>query len=134
MKNNSLATMLDMQTAFQRRVDPRFESADLKERAAFIRDHFVYLDQELQEALYEVPFFKHWKDYTKMTDEEIEEAYTKYKEELVDAMHFFMNLMIAAGMTAEDMFSMYLDKNKENIRRQDEGYDHTMKHIGIKEV
>ena len=130
---NPLVTMLNLQESFQRRVDPRCMSDDLKERAAFIRDHYVYLDQELQEMLYEVPFFKHWKDYSKMTDAEIVAAYDKAKEELVDAWHFFMNLMLGLGMSAEELYDGYLLKNKENIRRQNEGYDHTMNHIGIKE-
>ena len=131
--NNPLETMLKLQTLFQENVDPRFESFDLSVRAAFIRDHFVYLDQELQEMLYEVPYFKHWKNYDNMTDDEIDAAYDKAKEELVDAWHFFMNLMIGLGMTSDELFEGYLKKNKENIRRQEEGYDHTMKHIGIKE-
>lgn len=131
--NNPLETMLNLQNSFQRRVDPRCNSGDLKERAAFIRDHFVYLDQELQEMLYEVPYFKHWKDYSKMTNEELEAAYTKAKEELVDAWHFFMNLMLGLGMSADELYDGYLIKNKENIRRQEDGYDHTMNHIGIKE-
>lgn len=130
---NPMEVMLNLQASFQRRVDPRCESPDLKERAAFIRDHFVYLDQELQEMLYEVPYFKHWKDYSKMSDTELHEAYIKAKEELVDSWHFFMNLMLGLGMTADELFEGYLEKNKENIRRQEEGYDHTMKHIGIKE-
>lgn len=129
---NPMEIMLNLQALFQHRVDPRFESDDLKERAAFIRDHYVYLDQELQEMLYEIPFFKNWKDYSKMTDEEIVEAFDKAKEELVDSWHFFMNLMLGIGMSAEEMYVGYLKKNKENIRRQEEGYDHTMKHIGIK--
>lgn len=133
MAKDSIGVMLECQKAFQRRVDPRCESTDLKERAAFIRDHYVYLDQELQEMLYEVPFFKHWKDYSRMTNSEIEEAYYKAKEELIDSWHFFMNLMIALNMSADEMLQMYLEKNKENIRRQNEGYDHTMRHIGIKE-
>lgn len=130
----ALETMLNLQRLFQHNVDPRFESDDLRAKAAFIRDHYVYLDQELQEALYEVPYFKNWKDYSKMTDEEIVEAYSKAKEEIVDAWHFFMNLMLGLGMTAEELYDGYILKNKENIRRQEEGYDHTMKHIGIKEA
>ena len=130
---NPMEVMLNLQASFQHRVDPRFEADDLNENAAFIRDHYVYLDQELQEMLYEVPYFKHWKDYSKMSPDEIMEAYAKAKEELVDAWHFFMNLMLGLGMTAEELYKGYIKKNKENIRRQEEGYDHTMKHIGIKE-
>ena len=125
---NPLEHMLEMQKEFQNRVDPRY-NGDLKERAAFLRDHFVFCDQELQEMLYEIPFFKHWKDYSSMTPEEIAEAFDKAKNELIDAWHFFMNLSIGLGMDAEEFYQRYLDKHKENIRRQDEGYDHTMKHI-----
>lgn len=124
-----LEYMFKMQKAFQDRVDQRYKSTDLKERAAFLRDHFVFCNQEMQEMLYEIPFFKHWKDYSKMTDEEIEEAYDRAKEEIIDAWHFFINIMLGLGMTAEELFARYLDKHKENIRRQDAGYDHTMRHI-----
>lgn len=126
---NELEYMFKMQKAFQDKVDQRYKSTDLKERAAFLRDHFVFCNQEMQEMLYEIPFFKHWKDYSKMTDEEIKEAYDKAKEEIIDAWHFFINIMLGLGMTAEELFTRYLDKHKENIRRQDEGYDHTMRHI-----
>ena len=126
---NELEYMFKMQKAFQDKVDQRYKSTDLKERAAFLRDHFVFCNQEMQEMLYEIPFFKHWKDYSKMTDEEVEEAYDKAKEEIIDAWHFFINIMLGLGMTAEELFTRYLDKHKENIRRQDEGYDYTMKHI-----
>ena len=126
---NELEYMFKIQKAFQDRVDQRYKSTDLKERAAFLRDHFVFCNQEMQEMLYEIPFFKHWKDYSKMTDEEIKEAYDKAKEEIIDAWHFFINIMLGLGMTAEELFTRYLDKHKENIRRQDEGYDYTMRHI-----
>jgi len=126
---NELEYMFKMQKAFQDKVDQRYKSTDLKERAAFLRDHFVFCNQEMQEMLYEIPFFKHWKDYSKMTDEEIEEAYDKAKEEVIDAWHFFINIMLGLGITAEELFTRYLNKHKENIRRQDEGYNYTMKHI-----
>ncbi len=126
---NELEYMFKLQKAFQDRVDQRYKSTDLKERAAFLRDHFVFCNQEMQEMLYELPYFKPWKDYSKMTDEEIEEAYNKAKEEIIDAWHFFINIMLGLGMTAEELFTRYLNKHKENIRRQNEGYDHTMRHI-----
>ena len=124
-----LHRMLETQRMFQDRVDPRYKSNDLKERAAFIRDHFTHCVQELGEMLQEVPFYKNWKDYSKMTDVELMEAFDKTQKELIDAWHFFMNLMLATGMNSDIFFGLYCDKNKENIRRQDEGYDHTMKHI-----
>lgn len=43
-------------------------------------------------------------------------------EELVDAFHFVVNLALALGLTADELFEAYVKKNDENRRRQDEGY------------
>ena len=40
------------------------------------------------------------------------------KEELVDILHFFVSLCIRSGMDAQDLYARYLEKNKENILRQ----------------
>ena len=129
---DQLHVMLETQKKFQNRVDPRYKSDDLKERAAFIRDHFTHCVQELGEMLQEVPFYKNWKDYSKMTDVELLEAFDMTQKELVDAWDFFMNLILASGMDATIMYQRYCSKHEENIRRQDEGYDYTMKHVGGK--
>ncbi len=42
--------------------------------------------------------------------------------EVVDILHFFMNMGISIGMTPEIMFNMYMAKNKENRDRQKRGY------------
>lgn len=44
------------------------------------------------------------------------------KMEIVDRFHFLMNEMLLIGMTAEEFYSMYMAKNKENFKRQDNGY------------
>jgi dimeric dUTPase (all-alpha-NTP-PPase superfamily) len=46
----------------------------------------------------------------------------KLKEEIVDLMHFVMNVSLVAGMDAEEMFQIYMRKNKVNHVRQDTGY------------
>lgn len=40
------------------------------------------------------------------------------KEELVDVLHFFISLCIRSGMSAEELHRRYLEKNRENILRQ----------------
>lgn len=40
------------------------------------------------------------------------------KEELVDVLHFFVSMCLRCGMTAEELHSLYLEKNRENILRQ----------------
>lgn len=46
----------------------------------------------------------------------------KFQEELVDILHFFINLCIASGMEPIDIYKKYMDKNLENRKRQDKGY------------
>lgn len=42
--------------------------------------------------------------------------------ELIDALHFFINQIIALGMDGQDIFELYYLKNAENFARQDRGY------------
>lgn len=44
------------------------------------------------------------------------------KMELIDIQHFLFNMMLAAGMTTEELFNYYFSKNVENRRRQQSGY------------
>ena len=42
--------------------------------------------------------------------------------EIVDQLHFWLSLAITAGMDAEKVFDIYVQKNKVNIERQNAGY------------
>lgn len=66
----------------------------------------VELGEVAEEAKY-----KWWKNDTRIDD-------AKLKEELVDVLHFFLGMCIDSGMTADELFKIYLDKNKENYDRQ----------------
>ncbi len=66
---------------------------------------------ELAEMLDEVNF-KWWKN-----EKEIDSP--ALKEELVDILHFFLSMCLAAGMDAEEMYQIYLRKNEENVKRQE---------------
>lgn len=117
-----LDTMMSMQKNLQARLGTNFAELSDEERAQFMRNHRGYLEDELAEALYEMPYYKLWKDYSTMNPEAGDVAWQKVRMELIDALHFFMNLLLCAGMTAEEVFNMYLMKNKENFERQDRGY------------
>lgn len=117
-----LQTIMNKQNELQKRLGTDFTQLNDEERAEFMRNHRGYLEDEIAEALYEMPFYKKWKDYSGMTDIDRALAWDKVKLELVDALHFFVNLLLAAGFTAEEVLDMYLAKNSENHRRQDEGY------------
>ena len=44
------------------------------------------------------------------------------KYEVVDMFHFAINFAVSIGMTGSEFFSMYLSKNQENHKRQQNGY------------
>ena len=121
-ERSRLETMLETQAKFQQRLDPNFFDKTLGERVAFIKEHSIHLNQEINEMLYELPFFKPWKDYSGMDEEAQGIAMAKARMEMIDAWHFFMNIMLGLGFTADEFFEMYMNKNAENHKRQDEGY------------
>lgn len=86
-----------------------------EERTQFIMWNVLALTDELHEALAEVG----WKPWA--TSRHVNE--TRLQGELVDALHFLVNLCLAAGMSAEDLHEGYLDKRHRNAKRQEEGYD-----------
>ena len=65
---------------------------------------------ELAEAVEEA-HYKWWKNATEINDAAL-------KEEIVDVLHFFLGMCIDSGMTADELFDIYLKKNKENYDRQ----------------
>jgi dimeric dUTPase (all-alpha-NTP-PPase superfamily) len=75
---------------------------------------------ELAELIDEVNF-KWWKN-----KKDINQA--NVKEELVDILHFFISMCLTAGMTADELYNIYIRKNQENFDRQygkslKKGYD-----------
>lgn len=131
-----LEQIMKKQNELQQRLGVNFSRMTLEDRAAFMRDHRGYLADEVAEALYEMPCYKLWKDYSKMSEEEVAIAWQKVRMELIDSLHFFVNLLLCAGMTASEVYEMYMAKNKENHRRQDAGYtaDVSYREQGVDEV
>jgi len=74
----------------------------------------VALIDEAMEALRETPW-KPWKKQQQFNKE-------KMQEELVDLLHFFVNLCLASGMDAKKLFEVYTYKNAINHQRQEDGY------------
>lgn len=46
----------------------------------------------------------------------------EFREELIDALHFFVELLITAGMTAQDVHDVYFQKNAVNQTRLEGTY------------
>jgi dimeric dUTPase (all-alpha-NTP-PPase superfamily) len=46
----------------------------------------------------------------------------EFREEIIDLWHFLINLSISAGLSSNDLFDEFLNKNEKNHERQDKGY------------
>lgn len=45
-----------------------------------------------------------------------------FKKEIVDLMHFLVNLCLVVDMTPKEFYELYTEKNKENHVRKDTNY------------
>lgn len=120
---DKLGLMLTMQQQLQRESMKDGDPGSLKgdAMADFMRWNAWALVTELGEAFQEVG----WKPWG--TNRQID--YDKFMREMVDAWHFFMNLLLCASeeMTpheiADEFTKRYIEKNALNAQRQAEGYD-----------
>ncbi len=119
-----LEEMLRKQKELQERLGYDFSSMTQEEIIAYIKEFSIHLTQELHEMLYALPYFKPWKDYKAMTTEEYENSINNARKEFIDMFHFMLNVALALDMSGKDIYNMYMAKNKENHKRQDEGYTH----------
>ena len=74
---------------------------------------FMGIVTEACEAIENTPW-KPWKKISEMKTRELQ-------EEVIDIWHFLINLSIASGMTADDVYRIFNDKNAVNHSRQDGG-------------
>ena len=65
-----LEEMLQKQEALQTRLGYDFSNMTKEEITAYIKEFSIHLNQEVNEMLYELPYFKPWKDYSLLTAEE----------------------------------------------------------------
>jgi hypothetical protein len=112
-----LTRMLQMQRELQLMYNKgkTIEQFTDEERMQAIRDNVLACTDELHEAMNESGW-KPWATSNHLNRE-------AFKSELVDAWHFFMNLMLHSGMTADDLYRGYIAKNAKNIQRQADDYD-----------
>lgn len=112
-----LTHMLELQRTLQLRYNKgkAIEDFTPEERMEAIRINVLSCTDELHEALGETGW-KPWATSNHLNTE-------AFKAEMVDAWHFFMNLMLHSGMTADDLYKGYLAKNAKNHQRQVDGYD-----------
>lgn len=114
-----LQMQLELQKGHMKDGNPQTLTGD--RMADFMRWNAWACEDEIHEAMAEVD----WKPWTKNPVRTInEEAFLK---EMVDAFHFFMNLLLCAlpdspEVIADKFTRAYLTKNAINAQRQAEGY------------
>lgn len=109
-----LETIFAMQHALQ---VSKFKDPHTMTRAEaieFIRWNVLALDDELHEALQEVGW-KPWASTQHINRDE-------YVGELIDALHFLVNLFLVVGATPAEVLERYTHKNAKNHKRQENGY------------
>src|SRR6185436_7737833 len=80
--------------------------------------YLTALDDESRELREEL-LWKWWsKDFLDMQN---------IRVEIVDQLHFWMSLAMTAGMDAESVFGVYMQKNAINFQRQETGYSKASK-------
>ena len=76
----------------------------------WIQKQTLAVMSELAELLNEVNF-KWWKNPKEVNEKNV-------KEELIDILHFFVGMCNRIGMSSAELFEIYIEKNKENFKRQ----------------
>lgn len=145
-QGDPLQIMLNMQHALQARLaedkpgtnmhpDELAQAGDIVD---WLRNQKDYIDDEFRELLTSLggmsngekaasAVWKPWKaDHVAKQETYIKDMSGKdqleIKFEMIDILHFILNMFIALGMDAEEVFKLYFLKNAENFARQDNGY------------
>lgn len=132
-----LKDILDLQADTQKNVYGwNFEKMSIKDLVNFWHMNSHALQDEIHEATDALggikdgignAAWKPWKkDHNKAQDMKLsdlsEDDLLELKFEIVDILHFFMNMAASVNMTAEEMYDMYMSKNSHNRDRQKNGY------------
>ena len=108
-KIDKLERIFEMQACFQNDLVNRRSLQDIP-MEKWMQMQTLAMLSELAELIDEVNF-KWWKNPKPVDGDRV-------KEELVDILHFFVSMCLNAGMSAEELYSRYIEKNQENFDRQ----------------
>ncbi|RLJ03425.1 MAG: dUTPase [Candidatus Aenigmatarchaeota archaeon] len=111
--------MTDLREIFelQRRLDEFIaKEKSLKEWSR--EESIDKLTTAMLDEVMEVKEHANWKWWKKPKEWDIEEI----KEEMVDILHFWVSLCLRLGITPEEIFEKYKEKNQKNIQRQLDDY------------
>jgi len=102
---------------FEKNNLPSFDEipGDREKQNLWLRNYSLAMTQEISELI-DSTNWKWWRTKVDLFDEQ------NLKVELVDILHFWVSACQVMGLSAEDVFRMYMQKNEINVKRQDSGY------------
>jgi dimeric dUTPase (all-alpha-NTP-PPase superfamily) len=124
-KPDQLQEIFRMQQALNERIGVRMENMSQEDKTKWILNYSRAMTQEIAELTDSVPW-KWWAKYQKFDEQNA-------RVEVVDLFHFLISIAQVLGMSAEDVFNAYMQKNEVNFKRQESGYavkdEHDSRHI-----
>ncbi len=113
-EKDNLGKMFEMQAELNRRIGVDTTTMPEEDQPEWILNYCRALSQETAELIDSVPW-KWWAKYQKYDRQNA-------RVEIVDMFHFLISLAQVVGMSADDVFDIYMQKNKVNFERQESGY------------
>lgn len=111
---DALNEMMKRQAAFNKRFGITSNMTEAQ-REKWTKEFVVCILDECSEVLGQINW-KHWKKGRQKVDMH------EVRFEVIDLLHFVLNLAVVWGMTADDVAAYYVAKSDENINRQKKGY------------
>jgi hypothetical protein len=107
----------DIESKNEGREVPRIGNLDINSYAGQrrLKDFAWRITEEIAECMLSLKL-RAWKQTPQITDVD------HYQEELIDALHFFVELLLLSGLDAEMTAKLYLQKHEVNKFRQRSNY------------
>ena len=109
-----LEHVFEMQAQLNRRIGVDTTCLPEDQQQTWLLNYCRAMSQEIAE-LTDCATWKWWAKYQKFDKQNA-------RVEIVDILHFLISAAQVVGMTADDIYKAYLEKNKVNFQRQDSGY------------
>jgi len=111
---DQLRELFRMQKALNERIGVHTDDMSDEQKTQWTLNYCRAMSQEIAELTDSVPW-KWWANYQKLDEQNA-------RVEVVDLFHFLISLAQVLGMSADDVYEIYLKKNEVNFQRQDSGY------------
>lgn len=89
---------------------PDFNMSVLYQMSNFLKQEAAEVNIEIESV------WKYWKKNPKEIDR------SKVVEEVIDVLHYAINMCLATGLSSNDIYDEFFKKNIINNERQDKGY------------